>query len=166
MALQFGRAGWPAVVAAIFSSAPLGAQPVDFGRTEDGATTSRLVAAGLGGLAGGWLVGFAGGAGLAAWNPLDGDEIDDGAWTPGLLIGLQTGQAVGIPVAVHLANGRKGNLTASLGASAAVGLAAIALMWTDDLDGLFESPGNTAAWVTLPLVQIGISVWIERATAR
>lgn len=157
--------GRAAIVVTLLAAAvgPLRAQTLpDPFQGEAGA--ARLVKAGVLGLAGGWLAGGAAGIGLAKWNPLDRDELDDGAWTPGMLIGLQAGQAVGIPLAVHLANGRRGSLKTSLLVSSALSLAAVSLMWTDDIDGLFEAPGNAAAWVALPLVQIGASVLIERRT--
>jgi hypothetical protein len=122
-----------------------------------------LVVAGVAGAAAGWIVGgIAVGVPLARSNPFGSDALDDGAWTPGLLMGLQMGQAVGIPVAVHLANGRQGDLRASLATSAALAAVGTVLLWTEDFDALFERPGRQAVLVAIPVAQLITSIWFER----
>ena len=137
--------------------APAGAQQKVLSPTE------RLVAAGLAGGAAGWILGaIAIGGPLARANPIGSDQIDDGLWTPGIVIGFETGQAIGIPTAVHLANGRRGNLRASLYASAALAVAGTVLLWTEDFDAVFERPGRQVVLVAVPVAQLITSIVIER----
>lgn len=140
------------------------AQPA--GMLQPEARLPRMVVAGILGTGAGWLGGGALGVGLASVNPFDGDELDDGLWTPGFLIGLQAGQAVAIPLAVHLANGRRGSLASSVVVASVIGAVTTLAMWTADFDALFESPGRIAGWVVVPVSQIATSILIERRTAR
>lgn len=125
--------------------------------------TERLVAAGLAGGAAGWVLGaIAIGGPLARTNPLGSDQLDDGLWTPGIVIGFETGQAIGIPAAVHLANGRRGNLRASLYASFALAVAGTMLLWTEDFDAVFERPSRQLVLIAVPVAQLITSIAIER----
>jgi hypothetical protein len=126
------------------------------------ASIYRMIQGGVLGAAAGWLVGgLAVGVPLASTNPFGSDALDDGVWTPGMILGLELGQAVGIPVAVHLANGRQGNLRASLMASAVLATAGTLLLWTGDVEAL-EEPGRLTVLVAVPIAQLVTSIWLER----
>jgi uncharacterized membrane protein YfcA len=126
----------------------------------------RLLVRGLAGGAAGWIVGaFAVGGPLARANPFDSNQLDDGLWTPGIVIGFELGQAIGIPTAVHLANQRRGDLRASLLASFALASVGTLLLWTEDFDAVFESPSRQAVLIAVPVAQLLSSIYIERRTA-
>ena len=108
-----------------------------------------------------WVGGFAAGAGIGALLPC---YIRCNSDDPGLQQAIAAGVAVAslaTPVAVHIVNGRRGQLALSLGASAAIGAASIALGLHD-----FDSPAAGGALLISPLVQIGASVWLERQTTQ
>lgn len=119
--------------------------------------TGALLGAGLLGA----VVGFVGGA-------LAGYQIErrffpcscDDPGLIGLIAGGIAGPVVAIPVSVHLANGRRGSFTRSLGVSALV--AAVSAV------GLAATSDSEAGLVFLflpPFVEIGLSVGIEKSTS-
>jgi hypothetical protein len=127
------------------------------------AATRHLVVAGLAGGAVGWLAGaYVVGAPLARANPLDSDQVDDGAWTPGMVMGFELGQAVGIPLAVHLANDRQGDLSSAMIASFALGAVGTALLWTGDFDAVFEQPARQVVLIAVPIAQLATSIHFAR----
>lgn len=130
----------------------------------DQTSTARLAASGVGGGAAGWVVGFITlGIPLARTNPLGRDhELDDGLWTPGFVIGFEIGEALAIPAAVHVANGRRGDLRRSLLASSVLGAAGTLFLWTGNFDSVFESPGRRAVLVGVPVAQLISSIYFER----
>jgi hypothetical protein len=131
------------------------------------ATLERMIRYGVVGGAVGWVGGaLALGGPLAKANPFESDQLDDGLWTPGIVIGFEVGQAIGIPLAVHLANGRQGNLRASLAASTALAALGTLLIWTDDFDAVLESPGRQAVLIGIPIAQFVAAVHFERRGTR
>ena len=106
-----------------------------------------------GGAAGG-VVGFAAGSLLGA--PFNADHCSD---CNGTLVGGLAGLSVGTPLGVHLADGRRGNVWAVLGGSAAAGLGASLLAAELGADG-------TAVQVSLPAAQLLSAVAIEMFTRR
>lgn len=159
-----GRCGMRSFLVFLLVAAPAAPTAAQQHRTLG--STERLVASGLAGGAAGWILGaIAVGAPLARANPFGSDQLDDGSWTPGIVIGFETGQAIGIPVAVHLANGRRGNLRASLSASFALAVAGTMLLWTEDFDELFERPARQVVLIGIPVAQLITSIAIERRAA-
>ena len=141
--------------------APLHAQLGPEGSTE------RLVQWSVVGGAVGWTAGaLAVGGPLARWNPLGSEALDDGLWTPGIVIGFELGQALAIPLAVHVANGRQGDLRRSLAASLAIGALGTLLLWTDDFDAVFETRRRQAVLLAVPVAQILTSIALERRGRR
>jgi hypothetical protein len=131
------------------------------------ATLERMIRYGVVGGAVGWVGGaLALGGPLAKANPFDSDQLDDGLWTPGIVIGFEVGQAIGIPLAVHLANGRQGNLRASLAASTALATLGTLLIWTDDFDAVLETPGRQAVLIAVPIAQFVAALHFERRGSR
>lgn len=110
----------------------------------------------LGGTAGFFAGGLVGGNVACA-----GDDHDDFCGLIGGFWGAAVGTSVGIPLAVHLANGRRGNYGRSQLVSAGIAAGLIgALLMADDED--------TAAAILLPVIpaaQILSSILIERRTA-
>jgi hypothetical protein len=113
-------------------------------------STARLVA----GSALGWGIGIAGGAALG--YALDPSKSGEGYFGPaGMWLGGWAGSSVGAAAGAHLANGREGSfLLGSLATLAVVPIAALATMPVLDFG------------LAVPAVQIGVSVAVERATAR
>jgi hypothetical protein len=109
----------------------------------------------LGGAAGGTL-GFFGGAiiGSVLDGPPDPDCIDF-CFGDGLIPGALIGEAVGLALGVHLANGRRGSLPMGMLASAGV----LALGVT----GMLEEPQVV---FLVPVGQIVGAAYAERRTAR
>jgi len=125
--------------------------------------TSRLVGPGILGGGLGWAVGaVAVGVPLAKWNPFGSSALDDGSWTPGLIIGFELGEAIGIPLGVHRANGGRGDLRTSMIASLAIAAVGTALLWTDDFDAVFETRRSQTILLAVPLAQVITSIFIER----
>jgi hypothetical protein len=124
-------------------------------------STSRLV---LGGAAAGaaGMVAFGLAGGMIGGNTCrDIGNPDSCRGFEGALWGAALGHTVGIPVGVHLANGRAGKLSTSVLASAAIAGAGIAVGF-----GSGSDPVLAAAALTAPIAQLVSSVMIERATAR
>jgi hypothetical protein len=121
-----------------------------------------LAASGVLGGAAGWILGtVAIGFPLARALP----ATDDDRSTPGVIIGFEIGQALGIATGVHLANGRRGDFRKSLYLSAAAAALGTALLWTDDFDAVFETRRSQAILITVPVVQIIASIYSARSTA-
>lgn len=121
--------------------------------------TPGLVAAGVLGGAAGWVLGT-----IAVGIPLSHalPATDDGLSTPGIIIGLQLGQAIGIPTGVHMANGWRGGFRRSLLLSLAAGAVGTALLWTGDFDAAFEDGSHQIILVAVPLVQLIASIHSTR----
>ena len=113
----------------------------------------------LGGLAGGTVGFFAGGLAGAALCSCEGGEGFDELWAA--FLGAAAGTAISIPIGVHLANGRHGNLGYSLAASLAIGAVGVltAVAVNDDT-------ASPAIILVIPVSQIATSVLIERKTTR
>lgn len=127
------------------------------------APVESLAAGGVIGGAAGWILGtVALGIPLAHALP----ATDDGLSTPGVIIGLQVGQALGIATGVHRANARRGEFRKSLYVAAAAAAFGMATLWTDDFDEVFEAPRSQAILVAVPLVQLISSIHFARAGAR
>jgi hypothetical protein len=123
----------------------------------DMGTAARLSGAGILGGA----VGFFGGAYLGAWIADSRDDgLDDLDALHGALIGATLGESTLLPLGVHLANGRRGNVW--LSALASVGLAAggVGLMEAAHWD----APAAPVIAVAVPLAQLAAAIAIERAT--
>ena len=127
-------------------------------------SVATLALAGVGGWAAGWLAGVPVFWGLDAWRPFDRDAVDDGTWVPGIPIAMGTGQMIGIPLAVHLANRRQGNLGASTLAAAGLSLLGAILLYTDNLDTLYDD--GWPILFSIPVAQIASSILIEKRTSR
>lgn len=139
------------------ATGPLAAQDLD------GVSTERLARGGILGAGAGWLAGaLAVGIPLAHTNPFGSGQLDDDAWTPGLVIGFELGQALAIPLAVHRANEGRGQLREAMLTSLALGVAGTVLLWTDDLDALFEAPSRQAVLIAVPVAQIVSSIYFAR----
>lgn len=150
-------------LALLLSAAPLAAQEVPYVQEVPDVPTSRLVVSGLAGGGSGWVVGaLAVGTPLARTNPFGSDQLDDGIWTPGIVIGFELGQAVGIPLAVHLANKRRGDLRGALLSSLALGALGTVLLWSDDFDSVFESTSSQVVLITIPVAQLISSIYFAR----
>jgi hypothetical protein len=108
-----------------------------------------LALAGLGGMAVGVL-----GGGLIGIGFDDDDGLDaaDGAF-----VGAVAGTSLAIPAAVHLANGRRGNLGRSILVSALVGGVLLGTGWAAESGELV---------VAAPIGQLISAVIIERNTSR
>lgn len=99
----------------------------------------------IAGALGGGLIGVA----------IDEDSGLDAA--EGAVVGGLIGTTLAIPAAVHLANGRRGNLNRSLLFSALVGGAIFSLGWAAESGEIV---------LAAPLAQLITSVVIERKTSR
>lgn len=83
---------------------------------------------------------------------------DDGLSTPGIIIGFQLGQAVGIATGVHLGSGRRSDYPRALLVSTALAALGTALLWTDDFDAAFERPRSQVVLVSLPVAQLILTI--------
>jgi hypothetical protein len=119
-------------------------------------STEKMAAYGLLTGAAGFLVGGLVGAALS------GDRDDADSWVEaleGAVIGGTVGESLMLPVGVHLANDRRGDLLWSMPASLAIGVAGAAI------GRRLESTGK--AWpiiILTPLAQLAASIAIERNT--
>jgi hypothetical protein len=119
-------------------------------------STEKMAAYGLLIGAAGLLVGGVVGAALS------GDRDDSDSWVEslqGAVIGSTIGESLMLPVGVHLANDRRGDLLLSMPASLAIGVAGAAI------GRKLESTGK--AWPVLiltPLAQLVAAIAIERNT--
>jgi hypothetical protein len=115
--------------------------------------TPRLV---LGGAVGGALGLFGGMIGGALLDGRD-ERCRDNCFGPGIMLGTAIGEAAGVAMGVHLANGRRGNAGTSILASTAI-LAGGVLVGVGA-----DSP---AVILAIPLAQLATSIAIERAGER
>lgn len=123
----------------------------------DVGTAARLSGAGILGGA----VGFFGGAYLGAWIADSRDDgLDDLDAIHGALIGATLGESTLLPVGVHLANGRRGNLWLSTLASVGLAVGGVGLMEAAHWD----APAVPVIAVAVPLAQLATTIAIERAT--
>ncbi|MBX6363803.1 MAG: hypothetical protein IRZ00_08040 [Gemmatimonadetes bacterium] len=130
--------------------------------TRDGRRGSvpGLVAAGI--LGGG--VGLVGGAFVGAWGgdfSCDDRGNADACDAPvilGAMFGGVAGEALLLPLAEHLAGGRRGPLGKELLVSIALAGAGLGLLWLTDFDG----PTAPATLVTVPLAQLVAVTALER----
>ena len=106
---------------------------------------------GLGGVVGG-AAGLFAGAYVGARLADDCEDCDLG----GAIFGGVAGGSAGIPVGVHLANGGRGRLLPSLGASLAICVIGM---------GAAEAANNSGIMIAVPIAQLVSSVLIERGTS-
>lgn len=126
------------------------------------APVESLVAGGVIGGAAGWILGTVA-IGLPLAHALP--ATDDGLSTPGVIIGLQVGQALGIATGVHRANARRGEFEKSLYVAVAAAALGMATLWTDDFDEVFETRRSQTILVAVPVVQLISSIHFARARA-
>ena len=126
----------------------------------DRVPTSHLAMAGVLGMVGGFFGGALLGAKFfgdrcANENPDDSLACE---WAPlaGGIVGAMVGEAVLIPISVHLANKRKGSLLQELLVSAGLGALGAAMVFGD------EDAGILVGLVGVPVVQIGLTIAQER----
>jgi hypothetical protein len=124
-------------------------------------STPRLVLGGAGAGAAGMVAFGLAGAMIGGNTCRDVGNPDSCRGFEGALWGAAVGHTVGIPVGVHLANGRAGTLGTSVLASAAIAGAGVAVGLGSGSDRVLA-----AAAVTVPIAQLVTSVMLERATAR
>lgn len=86
------------------------------------------------------------------------EPTDDGRSTPGIIIGFQIGQALGIPTGVHLGSHGGSKFRRALLISTAIGAMGTVLLWTDDFDALFESRRNQVVLIAVPIAQLIASI--------
>jgi hypothetical protein len=131
------------------------------GPVQAAASTARLLTGGLIGGGTGLLVGGLAGAVIGSNRCTDPGNPDSCSGLEGLVIGGIMGEAVGIPLGVHLANRRRGRLGTSLAASVALAAAgAGAVVWSDSRE---VALGVAAA---VPAAQFAASILLERRTGR
>lgn len=123
--------------------------------------TGKLVAAGT---LGAFLGFFGGGAIGAAVGRASAREevvpVRDSYTVSGFMLGALAGSAIGISTAVHLANGRSGSFSWSLGGAALVGALAVVIPAT------VQTSEAALLMPLAPLGMIAVSVKIEQATGR
>ena len=140
----------PAVVAGQSQTPPASTAGEDTVVTVDSRRDEgALLLAGLGGM----VVGAFGGGFIG--SEIDGDSGLDAA--EGAIIGGVMGTALFIPSAVHLANGRRGNLGRSVLVSALLGGALLGM-------GIAVESGEMV--LAAPFAQLLASVFIERGSHR
>lgn len=123
-------------------------------QAEDRPHAGWLVLGGLGGGIGGLLIGGTAGGLLTLGQGV--------ILPPGILPGGAVGATLGIPLGVHLANGRDGNyLWAALWSVGAAGLGLVLAGGPDPESG--GLPDDAVAGATVGL-QIGVSIAVERIT--
>jgi hypothetical protein len=140
--------------------------------TVDPRPTGRLVAGGLAGGATGALAGALIAGGLRFLAPCDDQDGCIDRYADWAFSGAVLGQSVGLPLGVHLANGRQGRLPPALLASAGIGTAGLIAYWGIQrygTDGWGNTRGNpdlltAATLVAVPVLELVTSIAIERAT--
>jgi hypothetical protein len=119
---------------------------------EDGASTVWLTVAGVAGggvgMFGGMIVG-----GLLAGPP--DERCIDFCFSPGLIPGALIGEAVGLSLGVHIANGRRGRVIPGVLTSA--GILGVFVLAGSEVPVLF---------LALPVMQLAGVIQMERRTAR
>jgi len=112
----------------------------------EGSVAAGILGGGIGFFAGGFA-----GAMLAA------NDSDEWSGLVGFVIGAPIGESLLLPVSVHVANGRRGNLSHSMLASFAIAGAGIAMAVTME-------DGNVL--IGIPIAQLLACTAIERSTQR
>ena len=140
---------WPDATPPSHAGSTAALQVADTGVASDGdMIAAGLLGGGLGLLGGGLL-------GTLAWSGCAGEECR----LEGAAIGGLIGAAVGLPLGVHLADGRRGRFDLALLGAAGAGLAGITAVGLMSPDG---APTGIAVALTVAL-QTGAAVAIERA---
>jgi hypothetical protein len=123
------------------------------------APTANMIAGGLvGGAVGLVVFGYMGA--LIADNQADDGE--DLAALGGFVVGATIGEALMVPLGVHLVNHRRGNYGRAALVSAAIAAGGLALAFaTED-----QAPLPGIILVAIPIAQIATSVAIERSSSR
>jgi hypothetical protein len=142
--------------------------------TVDPPPTGRLVAGALAGGAAGALAGGLLAGGLRFLGPCDDQDGCIDRYADWAFSGAVLGQSVGLPLGVHLANGRQGRLPPALLASAGIGTAGLIAYWgiqrygTDEWGNTRGNPDllTAATLVAVPVLELVTSIAIERATSR
>ncbi|MEX2609264.1 MAG: hypothetical protein WEA24_04900 [Gemmatimonadota bacterium] len=102
------------------------------------------------------FLGAVGGMALGAWiGPELGNQESLGRLA-GFVFGMLAGSAVGPPLAVHLANDRRGSLAQGIGAGVVVAAAGI---------GGVALTHSVIPLLIVPAVQMGVAVSVERRTS-
>jgi len=102
------------------------------------------------------FLGAVGGMTLGAWIGPEFSTRESLGRVAGFVFGMLVGSAVGPPLAVHLANDRRGSLAAGIGAGllvAAAGIGGVALTH------------SVVPLLIVPAVQMGVAVSVERRTS-
>jgi hypothetical protein len=107
----------------------------------------------LGGVIGGAAGLLAGG--LVGARPTE-HRCEDCGFVGGVY-GAVAGGSVGLPLGVHVANGRRGRVLPALGASLAIGGAGL---------GLAALTNDARVMIPVPVLQILTSIMLERSTSR
>jgi hypothetical protein len=133
-----------------------------------------LVAGGLAGGAAGAVVGGLLAGGLRSLGPCDDQDGCLAVYAEWAVSGAFLGQSLGLPLGVHLANHRQGNLAPAILASAAIGTGGLLTYWgiqrygTDEWGNTRGNPDALTAVtiVAMPLLELAASIAIERASSR
>lgn len=115
----------------------------------EGCTAAGLLAGTIGFFGGGFVG--------AAIDKASSDGYEEWDGLLGFVIGAPIGESLLLPVGVHLANGRRGNLSHATFASIAIAGAGIALA---------ASTGDAKILVAIPIAQLLACTAIERSTSR
>ena len=122
----------------------------------DAGTAAKLTGAGLLGGA----IGLVGGAYLGALIAHDGDCAECLEELGGALVGGTAGEALLLPLGVHLANGSRGSYWTAALVSAGLAAAGVVTMKAAHWD----PPTVPIVLVAVPVAQLATSIAIERAT--
>lgn len=133
--------------------------PAAFASGDDGPSPLVLGLVGVGASAAGMLAGFAIGPEVGC----DGSGSDEFCALGGALMGAAIGTTVTTPLAVHLANGRRGSWV--LDQVASIGYGALALGVVAILPDDGDDVGQGIVALSIPLGQTVASVTVEKATA-
>ena len=136
---------------------PASAPPTRISRPPGEAPTFVLAAGGVGGGLLGLLAGGAAGAALQMANGC-GDEYLCGV--SGAALGALVGETLGVPIGVHLANGRTGSVAAGIGASALVTVAGLATGVA--LASVSGEESFALVALAVPALQVYRSIRVER----
>jgi hypothetical protein len=151
-------------------AAPGSAQELATGIRQERPYIPRLVLGGISGGAVGILAGGTAGLLIGGNSCLDEGNPDSCRGLEGLAIGAYSGHALGAPLGVHLANGRKGSILPALLINAGTtALAGVFIHLADRRanagEGVHPALLLTVA-AGVPVTQLVSSVLIERATTR
>jgi hypothetical protein len=138
-----------AVVDSIFAPTP---QPSE--KRQGSVRSAALLGSGIG------AVGFVGGA-LLGRELIGCIEVEDGCSLDPMFYGAAGGGTLGMALGVHLGNRRQGNFGLDLLAASAVWATGILIG-----EGIDDDGAASVVLVSLPLVQLGVTIAVERATGR